>query len=61
MHHKRRVLVRGLIYDSNEIKFAVLFSKGAILCDCKMSEASQYQIAEEQITIFTQKNRSHAT
>lgn len=38
-----------------------LFSKGAVLCDCKMSEATQYQIAEEQNTIFTQKNMSHAT
>lgn len=38
-----------------------LFSKGAVFCDCKMSEATQYQIAEEQNTIFTQKNRSHAT
>ncbi len=32
-----------------------LFSKRAIICDCKMSEASQYQIAEEQNNIYPEK------
>lgn len=43
------------------MKFAVFIFQGGHSLWLQMSEASQYHIAEEQNTIFTQKNRSHAT